>query len=333
MKTFKKILIGLAGLIVLLVIIAYLLPSKYHVERSAYIHADKAVIFDLTSHLQKWDLWTPWNKEMDSTMTYELFGEDGKVGTKRAWSGKIAKTGDIIITELLPGELVAYDLSFENGKYLSKGTIRIEEIADSCKVSWIDDGNLGYNPIARYIGLFVEKMMNPEFDKGLTKLKMVAEQRKSWPKMEETKIPEQFVVVIQDSAGMNDYEKVLGKAYEELFRYLNSSGLKQAGPPFTITLKWDSVTKNSVMKIGIPVDKEGKNAGRVVAEKVLEQNAVMAYYFGPYEKLEPAYNALEQYIRESNKEITGGPWEIYINDPMTEKDPMKLETRILFPVK
>jgi effector-binding domain-containing protein len=333
MKKFKKVLIGLLGLIVLLLIIAFLLPSKYHVERSTVIAADKSTIFNLTSHLQKWDLWTPWNKELDSTVKFELIGPDGQLGTKRTWDGKILKDGEMTLTLLIPGETVGYDLAFNKGQYKSHGMIKIETLGDSCKVSWTDDGDLGYNPFNRYMGLFMGKMMNPDFDKGLAKLKKMAEERKSWPKMEETKIPEQFALIVVDSAGPKDYQQVMGKAYGEIFNYLQASGLKQIGAPFSISLKWDSITKASVMKIGIPVNKEGKNKGRIIAEKIPEQNAVMAYYFGPYEKIEPAYYALDQYIKEINKEVTGGPWEVYISDPMKEKDLTKLETHILFPVK
>jgi effector-binding domain-containing protein len=333
MKTFKRILIGLLGLVIVLVIIAFLLPASYHVERSISINSSKQVIYDLTSHFQKWDLWTPWTKALDSTAKFELVGADGEVGTKRTWEGKVLGDGQMVLTQLKPGELVAYDLSFQKGKYQSKGKITIEETGDSCKVSWIDEGDLGYNPMARYMGLFMGRMMNPDFDKGLSKLKQIAEQRKTWPKMEETKIPEQYVLVIKDSAGINDYSKVMGKAYLELYTWIKKGKYTPTGAPFMICLKWDSVTKFSVVKIGVPINKEGTGAGRIMAEKIPAQNAVMAYYFGPYEKSEPAYIALEQYCRELNKEIVGGPMEIYINDPSTEKDPLKLETHILFPVK
>ncbi len=333
MKTLKNILIAMAGLIVVLLVIAFLLPSRYHVERSILIQSNPKVIYDLTSRYQNWDLWTPWTRQLDTTAKFELVGPDGVVGTKRIWDGKILKDGEMILTQLVPGELVAYDIAFNKGKYKSKGKITIEKVGDSCKVAWMDDGDLGYNPLARYMGLFMGKMMNPDFDKGLAKLKIIAEQRKSWPRIEETKIPEQMALIILDSAGIKDYEKVMGKAYMEIYNYMKSSGLRQAGAPFSICMKWDSVTRSSVMKIGIPVNKEGKNKERIMAEKIPSQNAVMAYYFGPYEKTEPAYNALNQYCKDSHKEMAGGPWEIYISDPMIEKDPMKLETHILFPVK
>ena len=46
-----------------------------------------------------------------------------------------------------------------------------------------------------------------------------------------------------------------------------------------------------------------------------------------------AYMALGSYVKAENLEEVGGPWEIYVTDPMTEKDTMKWETRIAFPVK
>jgi effector-binding domain-containing protein len=68
-------------------------------------------------------------------------------------------------------------------------------------------------------------------------------------------------------------------------------------------------------------------------ENLPEQKVVLAYYFGPYEKTYSAYMALGSYVKAENMEEVGGPWEIYVTDPMTEKDTMKWETRIAFPVK
>ena len=60
----------------------------------------------------------------------------------------------MVITEIVPDELIAYDLSFDNGKYQSKGMLIIEAVGDSNKVSWLDEGDLGYNPIYLFMGLY-----------------------------------------------------------------------------------------------------------------------------------------------------------------------------------
>jgi effector-binding domain-containing protein len=333
MKTFKRILIGLLVLVIILLIVAYILPKTYKVERDISIKADKMLIYDLTRNLNKWDIWTAWTKETDSTAVFEIAGPDGQVGTVRRWPGKELGQGEMILTELIPGELVAYSLSFDEGKYISDGRMTIERTGDSCKVSWIDEGDLGNNPISRYRGLFMERMMAPDFEKGLAKLKEVAEARMSWPRIEEKRLSEQVVLLVRDSAGPQTYGSVMGKAFGEIMALVKAKKYNCTGAPFAIYLKWDSVTQFAVMDIGIPVEKAEKGQGRVRVETIPAQNVVMAYYFGPYDKTAPTYYILDQYVRESGKEVTGGPWEIYVTDPMVEKDTSKWETDIVFPVR
>jgi effector-binding domain-containing protein len=332
MKTFKKILLVIAIIIVILIIVAYFLPKTYHVERSTQVKGDKNLIYDLTSNLNKWDLWTPW-KQVDSAAHYELIGTDGKVGTTRKWDGKVIGNGQVTLTQLVPGELVGYDLSFQHGKYQSKGKLTIEANGDSAKVSWIDEGDLGYNPLSRYMGLFMGKMLIPDFDKGLAKLKKIVEECKGWPRIEEHLMPQQTALIIRDSAGPKTYEIVFSKGFGEIMQFAKVNKLQFKGHPFATYLKYDTVTQFSVMDMGIPVEKAEKGKGRIRVENIPAGNAVIAYYFGPYDKTGPAYNALHQYCKESGKVISGGPSEIYITDPVTEKDPMKVETDIVFPVK
>jgi effector-binding domain-containing protein len=333
MKALKRIFIGLVILLLILVVISFLLPKTYKVERTTSVKAGKSVIFNLTSNFTKWELWTPWTKAMDSTASFELVGPEGQIGTQWRWNGEILGNGEMAITEIKPDELIGYDLSFNHGKYQSRGKLFIEAQGDSNKVTWLDEGDLGYNPLSRYMGLFMDKMMGPDFEKGLGKLKKVAEERNIWPKIEGKIMPDQVVVLIRDSAGPATYGKVLGRAFGEVMGFVKNNKLVSTSAPFAIYIKWDSVTKNSVMDIGVAVEKADKGKGRVRVEKIPSQEVVIAHYFGGYDKTASTYYILDQYIRESGKQVTGGPWEIYITDPMTEKDTAKWATDILFPVK
>jgi len=333
MKTFKKIVIWILAIILVLVLIAYLLPGHYKVVRSVYIKSKPELVYDLTSNFVKWKLWVPWTKALDSTAVFEMVGKEGQAGTIWRWTGKILGNGQMTSTAYIPGQLFSYDLEFNKGKYRSKGKITIEQAADSCKVSWIDEGDLGINPIARYFGLGMDKMMGPDFQKGMSKLKTVCEARASWPRIEEKIMPEMVALLVRDSAGPKTYEKVMSKGYGELMAFTKSNKIKCLGHPFVIYIKYDTVTMNGIMDLGFIVEKADKGKGRIRVEKIPAQNVVMAYYFGPYDKTGGTYRILSQYIKESEKEITGGPWEIYANDPMTIKDPSKFETDILFPVK
>jgi effector-binding domain-containing protein len=333
MKIFKKIGIWILIIIAILIIISFLLPRSYKVERITYIKAKRSVIHNLTSNFKKWDLWTPWTKASDSTAVFELVGFDGQVGTQWKWTGKVLGNGEMIVTEIIPDELIAYDLSFNEGKYQSKGKLVIEAKGDSSKVSWFDEGDLGYNPISRFMGLFMDKMMGPDFEKGLSKLKKVAEERNNWPEIEEKMMPEQMVLVVRDSAGPATYGQIMGKAFGEVMNFVKNNKLVCRSAPFAIYLKWDSVTMNSVMDLGMAVEKAEKGKGRIRVEKIPAMKVLIAHYFGPYDKTASVYYAMEKYIKESGMEETGGPWEIYVTDPTQEKDPMKVQTDIMFPVK
>jgi effector-binding domain-containing protein len=333
MKTFKKILLWILGILAVLIIVSFLLPKTYKVERSIAIKAGPEVIYALSGNFQQWHVWVAWTKEFDSTAVFEISGSPGQVGASWKWNGKKLGQGEMISSELIPGQLVGYDLAFNEGQYKSKGKIIIEKLGDSCKVSWFDEGDLGYNPLNRYMGLLMDRMMGPDFEKGLIKLKKVAEERNGWPPIEECVIPAQTVVSVLDSAGPKEYGAVMGKAYGELYGFIKANKLVQNGSPFATYLRWDSVTYFSVMNICIPVVKAEKGKGRIQVVKLPEQMGVKAIYFGPYSKTEPAYRALASYIKAAAKIETGGPSEIYITNPMVEKDTMKWETHIFFPVK
>ena len=53
---------------------------------------------------------------------------------------------------------------------------------------------------------------------------------------------------------------------------------------------------------------------------------------GPYDQIEPAYNALTKFIQDEGYESTGIAYEIYLNDPVEVK-PEQLQTQILFLLK
>jgi hypothetical protein len=54
----------------------------------------------------------------------------------------------------------------------------IEIDSNSTEVTWSMETDLGYNPIARYFGLFFDKMIGDDFEKGLDNLNTIANAKK-----------------------------------------------------------------------------------------------------------------------------------------------------------
>ena len=84
----KKILIGIAAVIVLFVIIVALQPGQYRVSRSATIPAAPAVVFEHVNDLHKWETWSPWAK-MDPNAKTTFEGPATGVGAVMAWERRL----------------------------------------------------------------------------------------------------------------------------------------------------------------------------------------------------------------------------------------------------
>lgn len=86
------------------------------------------------------------------------------------------------------------------------------------------------------------------------------------------------------------------------------------------------------IEIGIPVSKKLPDKGNVKASKIAEGKYATVVHIGPFDKMEPTYNALTKWIEDNGYEPTGVAYEIYIDDPAVT--PMEeLKTQIMFPLK
>ena len=76
--------------------------------------------------------------------------------------------------ESVPDRHVGLELDFgAQGK--SKSAIEFEPAAGGTKVTWTLDMDLGAGPVGRYFGLFLDGMIGPDYERGLGRLKTLAE--------------------------------------------------------------------------------------------------------------------------------------------------------------
>lgn len=174
MKILLRILGGLAGLVLLLVIVAYLLPRTYRIERSILIQAKAETVFPLFADLRRWQEWGAW-QERDPGMK-ATFGEKSTgVGASYAWESKTEGNGRMTITAHEPLRRITYRLEFPDMGTASEGSMVLSAEGGGVKVVWADTGDLGLNPIFRWFGLFLDRLIGRDFEAGLAKLKRVAE--------------------------------------------------------------------------------------------------------------------------------------------------------------
>lgn len=173
MKTLIKILGGLAALVLVLVLVAFAFPRHYRVERSLVINAKPEAVLAQVADLSAWKNWGAW-QERDPQMKLSYSSPATGVGAWSAWESKQEGNGKMTITAQTPGR-VDYLLEFPDMGMKSNGVMELRAEAGGVRVVWSDSGDLGMNPMNRWVGLFLDKMIGPDFERGLANIRKLAE--------------------------------------------------------------------------------------------------------------------------------------------------------------
>jgi effector-binding domain-containing protein len=153
----------------------------------------------------------------------------------------------------------------------------------------------------------------------------------------DTVTPKRIVIFSKDSAATFDRISLkLGQIYGSILPgYIKKNNLKTEGAP----MAWYKQQKAPFFfEAGIPVNKKGtKSVQGVEIREMSAGNAIVAHFYGPYELLPQGYDAIKEYIKDNKKKATGTPYEMYVADPFDKngkpKDPYKVQTDIVFPIK
>jgi len=126
--------------------------------------------------LQKWEAWSPWAKlDPNAKVTFE--GPTSGEGAKFSWSGndKVG-VGRQTIMESKPNELIRIKLDFEKPfQATSTAEFTFKPEGDQTLVNWAMYGKNDF--MGKAVSLFMDcdKMVGPDFEKGLASMKAVVE--------------------------------------------------------------------------------------------------------------------------------------------------------------
>ncbi|MEO8150182.1 MAG: SRPBCC family protein [Bacteroidia bacterium] len=337
MKAVKIILSIIAILIGLYVILCAVFPKTFDINRSITIKAPVDVAFEPINDFNQWQTWSPW-KEKDTAMKITVTGTIGEPGYKYEWESTKKDVGKGSLTRIttVQNKTIENDLFFADMGMTSRTYFSFEETPEGTKVTWGDKGELPF--FSRIMSPMMEKMIAPDFEHGLAKIKALVEQHvaeakttASDIKVEEVDAPAMHYMSMRDTASNATIGMKIGKCYGEIGKVMKKQGLKEAGAPFAI---YHDYHENYFdMEPGIQVDKVGKTDDKITYNEMIATKAVVAHYFGSYEGTGQGYGAANAYIKTKGLKIKGSPWETYITDPMTEKDTAKWQTDIYYPVE
>ena len=150
-------------------------PDHFRLERSTLIAAPPERIQPLIADFRQWPRWSPW-EEKDPSMTRTLSGAESGVGAVYGWSGngKVG-TGRMEILSAEP-RAVAIQLDFlKPFEAHNRAEFTLVPGPEGTRVTWAMSGPQPFMAKLMSLVFDMERMVGPDFEAGLAKLKRQAE--------------------------------------------------------------------------------------------------------------------------------------------------------------
>jgi hypothetical protein len=175
MKIVARIVAGLVLLVLALALVGLVLPGRYHVQRSTVVAAKPSAIFPYVGDLRAWPKWGVWFAR-DPAMVIAYSPSTSGVGAWSDWKSKSQGNGRMTVTAEEAPSRFDYRLELPDEGMVASGSMILEPAGDgSTQVTAGMEGDLGHNPVKRWFGLFMDRMIGPDFEGGLANLKRISE--------------------------------------------------------------------------------------------------------------------------------------------------------------
>lgn len=175
MKILKGLFFFLLGLVALFFVVGLFLPKTAHVERSTTTTASPETVYSLVDGFKRFNEWSPW-ASLDPATKYTYSGPETGVGARMAWTSANPDVGngsqEVISVE--PGRSVTNRLDFGMDTPTTSTILLVPE-GTGTRVTWTLDTDFSGSLVGRYFGLLLDRMVGPDYEKGLAQLKAVAE--------------------------------------------------------------------------------------------------------------------------------------------------------------
>ncbi|MBT8059689.1 MAG: SRPBCC family protein [Gammaproteobacteria bacterium] len=323
---FRKIAYFTLALFAVFVIVGFLLPREVHVERRITIDRPPSTVFTLVNGFERFESWSPW-APLDPEAVYTYSGPASGVGAKLAWSGdpRLVGSGWQEIIESQPYTLVRMQLDFEQ-QGRAQSYFQLVGVGRGTELIWGFDTDLVEGQgvfgglLARYFGLFFDRWIGSDYERGLASLKRLAESLPATDfgdlAVEVVDVPAGNMLYVAGNAldAAPDMASRLATAYAEIREAMADGDLSQAGPPMAITQRLANGRIELLAAIPVEGPVQGLE-GEVRAGRAPSGKAVRFVHRGPYEQMAPGYEKLAAYLAAHGLEEGDVSWEQYVSDP------------------
>ncbi|CAM3273276.1 SRPBCC family protein [Corallococcus sp. ZKHCc1 1396] len=171
----KKIAIGLAAALALLLAFIATRPDTFTLSRTATLPGTPDIAFGLVNDFHQWERWSPWEK-LDPNLKRVYGGAESGTGATYAWTGNSeAGEGRMTIEESRANESVRIKLEFlKPFAATNTTTFTLKPAQDGTAVTWTMTGENGFMSKAFSVFFDMDAMVGKDFEKGLASMQAAA---------------------------------------------------------------------------------------------------------------------------------------------------------------
>lgn len=336
MKALKVIAWIIGTLLFLFLVLVFIAPTKLHVEATSEINAPAGIVWNNIVKFERFNEWSTW-RQMDSTTTYTIIGDDGTVGAVYSWKGQKIGEGKLQHLSLEPYKTVQQKITFIK-PFQSEADVfyNLSEANGKTRVVWGFDAR--YNRPQNLMSWLMKGAIQSDFEKGLLNLKSMSEADAKGPgapngvneTVKEMNYPATTFAIIRKTISQKEITKFYSTNLHQIYLAATAAKL-QPGVPCGLYFTWDTVKHQTDMAAAVPVPEGSTLKGNGIS--IIKLPAAKAFYvdyYGPYDRIVNAHAALMDYADDKGKKIIPPMIEMYVTDPGKEKDSSKWLTKVIY---
>ncbi len=336
--SFNKIIfyttVAILVLVILFFTVAFFLPSSTKITVRYKVKAPVDLVFAQVNTIQNWPNWNPFVL-VDSPIEMSYKGEESGAGSVLNWLTPNGANGFFRITESAKNEKIIADVKSTR---IARGYNTFEFLAldTLTELTWTMEINELSYPLGRYFGLIAKSTLGAVLEKGLENIEQITIEQKSYYSynIQLSEVESYPSLTLKDSCAWSDISLHMSQMYGKIYSYIQANQIETTYHSYSSYLVWNEAQQYAVFEVGVPI----KLATQVTDSTILlsrtpSGQCIKATHFGAYENTFSLYVAMDKYMQANRLEQIGGPWEVYVINPVMEKDTTKWQTDVFFKVR
>lgn len=294
-----------------------------------------SLIFAEINDLRRFVVWSPWS-EIDAETKYTYGGGVGE-GSYMKWSSesRMVGTGSMTIVRSVENREVHEELLFGDAEVPSMVSFILSPVEDGTRITWTMEGDLGWNPVSRWMGfLFIRHGVSENYKKGMENLeKLLESMQGSLSAIALSPQEETYYIGIRAQGDVEKMKADFSLFYEKLHRYaLEESIVLTQYPKSGIFFSYDEGVMEYLVALRTELEVRGDPDGDVISYIMPAGDYLVATHTGSYSELGKSHEAMALRVRTEGFQISGAVREEYLASPDDAEDPLLFRTAIYYPV-